>query len=65
MLLIASATAFAALGAKLYSAVERGDLVWHDLGWELQSGYRYPGAMIAGLLAACSHQAPIFLSPEG
>ena len=51
MLLIASATAFAALGAKLYSAVERGDLVWHDLGWELQSGYRYPGAMIAGLLA--------------
>jgi phosphatidylglycerol---prolipoprotein diacylglyceryl transferase len=36
-----------ALGAKLYSVVERGGAVWHDLEYELRSGYRYPGGILA------------------
>lgn len=42
----------ALLGAKLFSAVERGGLVWWDPAWELTHGYRYPGAILALVLVA-------------
>ncbi len=35
--------------AKLWSIVERGGPVW-DLAWELRSGYRYPGGVLAAAL---------------
>jgi phosphatidylglycerol:prolipoprotein diacylglycerol transferase len=39
----------AVAGAKLYGIVERGG-GWHGLGWEIGTGYRYPGAVVAVLL---------------
>ncbi len=49
--LLAGLAVAAAIGAKLWSATERGGFAWHALDWELTAGYRYPGAMVAVLVA--------------
>ncbi len=45
--LLASGAGTAVIGAKAFSAFERGGLVWWDPWWELVHGYRYPGAILA------------------
>jgi len=51
LVLLAGLAVAAAIGAKLWSATERGGFAWHALDWELTAGYRYPGAMVAVLVA--------------
>ncbi len=46
LLLLIGASA-ALVGAKFFSAIERGGLVWWNAGWELAHGYRYPGGILA------------------
>jgi phosphatidylglycerol:prolipoprotein diacylglycerol transferase len=50
-MLLAAMLAAGLAGAKLYSAGERGGLVWWAPSWELTNGYRYPGGLI-GLAVA-------------
>jgi len=53
-------------GAKLYSAAERGGVVWWDPSWEIGNGYRYPGgiaAMAAALAIDARQRGAIGLFP--
>jgi len=36
-------------GAKLFSILERGGVVWWQPSWEVANGYRYPGALAVAL----------------
>jgi len=51
VVLLAASLLAALLGAKLFSVVERGGIVWSNATWELTYGYRYPGGLI-GIAAA-------------
>jgi phosphatidylglycerol:prolipoprotein diacylglycerol transferase len=48
--LLAIVPVCALAGAKVYGIVERGG-GWHGLSWELAHGYRYPGGILAALVA--------------
>ncbi len=50
--LLAVALLAALVGAKLFSVVERGGIVWSNPAWELAYGYRYPGGLLGIGVAA-------------
>lgn len=50
--LLCASAVVALAGAKAFSLWERGGAVWADPQWELSMGFRYPGAILALVVAA-------------
>jgi len=50
--LLCASAVIAVAGAKLFSLWERGGAVWADPWWEISMGFRYPGAIMALVVAA-------------
>jgi phosphatidylglycerol:prolipoprotein diacylglycerol transferase len=50
--LLCASAVIALAGAKAFSLWERGSAAWADPRWELSFGFRYPGAIVALVVAA-------------